>query len=206
MAWNADAADVDAVIHSGALQQVAPTAELGHRGLYLLFLALPVSSLGEVETWYTPEGRFRFGRVAEIGNYSESLRRPGETALCVEIPEGRWGHGHDFVADLDVVVDELQQAGIVPRNVRPVEAAQFFLPEVYPLYTRGWPDRWQQAMATVTGSGRVLPVGRQGLYLHCNIDHAMTTGRAAAEHLVGGGGARSWPARAARWLDVRVRD
>jgi hypothetical protein len=52
----------------------------------------------------------------------------------------------------------------------------------------------------------VLPIGRQGLFLHCNIDHCIEVAHEAVRHLLEGGDARTWTARASRFLDVRVRD
>ena len=199
--------DADVVVHSGHLRHLlqSPT-ELAHRGLYLLFLALPVGRLHPVETWYTPEARYWFGRVSEVGNYSPSMANPGETALCLEIPEGRWGAGVDFVQHVDALVEQLHQARILPPGVKPTDAQQAYVPDVYPLYRRGWRDTWRVALETVAAAGRVLPIGRQGLYLHCNIDHAMAIARTAVAHLQRGGGSQDWLKQALAWQGVQVRD
>jgi len=202
----ADTLDADAVLHSGRLADLAPDTDLQHRGLYLVFLALPTARLHPVETWYTPESRYWFGRVAEVGNYSESLRNPGETALCLEIPEGRWGRGVDFTAQTAALLEQLDHARIVPRGMRPVAVAQTFVPGVYPLYRRGWRGPWQAALRAVTSSGRVLPIGRQGLFLHCNIDHAMAIARAATEHLEHAGTGHGWVEKALMFQGLQVRD
>ena len=199
--------DADTVLHSGHLRHLAPQqAGLTHRGLYLVHLALPVARLHPVETWYTPETRYAFGRVSEVGNYSEAMANHGESALCLEIPEGRHGPGVDFLARLDELVEQLHQARILPPGVKPIDAMQSYVPDVYPLYRRGWRDGWQAALTAVAQAGRVLPIGRQGLYLHCNIDHAMAIARAAVGHVVAGGDGQGWLEQALAWQGVQVRD
>jgi hypothetical protein len=198
--------DADAVLYSGHLRDLAPEAGLRHRGLYLLFLALPVERVSAVETWYTPERRFCFGRVSELRNYSEALGNPGETVLCVEIPEGAMGPHQDFTRQVDAVCDQLREAGILRGPARPLEAHQHFLPSVYPLYERGWYDRWLGALETATTDPRVVPFGRQGLFLHSNIDHSVLMAREAVEHVCEGSRAVEWRQKALAFASLRVRD
>lgn len=203
-----DRVDADAVVYSGDLARLAAdTHGLSHRGLYLVFLALPTARLSAVDTWYAPERRFWFGRVSEVQNFTDRARRPGETVVCVEIPEGAWGPTQDFTARLPELLEQLAESGISGRDaLRPLEARQVFLPKVYPMYRRGWLAPWRRLMAQVTSTGRVLPIGRQGLFLHCNIDHCTTIAREAAEHLDRGGSTSAWAQRAEDFLDLRVRD
>ena len=195
------------VLFSGRLGDLVPTA-LEHRGVYLVFLALPVERASRAETHYCPDGRFWFGRVSELSNYSPALRRPGETVLCVEIPEGRWGRGARFDEDpkLGQLYEQLERAGIVPRGVAPLEVRQRYVPDVYPLYRRGWLDEWEAAMTRVIALGRAFPFGRQGLFLHCNIDHSVEIASAVVDHVVRGGDSTSWIERARGYLELRVRD
>ncbi|MBK6528685.1 MAG: hypothetical protein IPF99_03615 [Deltaproteobacteria bacterium] len=65
---------------------------------------------------------------------------------------------------------------------------------------------WSEAMASVASLGNVYMAGRQGLFLHCNIDHAVAIALAAAEHLSDGVAVERWVESASRWLDVKVRD
>jgi hypothetical protein len=200
----ADAPAWDRVLYSGDLDALVPGSGLEHRGLHLVFLALPVESLGETDTYYVPEERYWFGRVSIPASFSSALARPGESILCVEIPEGRWGPRHDFLGDRDELLRQLREARILPRGVEPVDALQLHVPRVYPLYRRGWRAAWEEAMHAVAGHGNIFPIGRQGLFLHCNIDHCVAISREVVAHT--GEGAGAWVRRAARWLDVRVRD
>ena len=200
-------ADADAVLYSGPLRDLAPQTGLRHRGLYLVYLALPGGPVSDTETWYTPERDLLFGRVSELGNYSKRLRIAGETTLCLEIPEGAHGPGVDFTARTDELVAQLRRAGIVPphRASTVLEVRQVFLRDVYPIYDRGWMRRWTCALDTAAGAN-VLPIGRQGLFLHCNIDHCVRIAREAAAHVARGGSARSWAEGSLEYATLRVRD
>lgn len=193
-------------LYSGDLATLAPEAGLSHRGLYLVHLDVDPSAVGAVDTWYTPEARFWFGRVSRPGMFSPTMEPDGRCVLAVEIPEGRWAPGQDFVGRVSELVAQLYDAGILRWRVSPRAVKQTFVPGVYPMYRRGWSAAWRAAMASVRARGSVLPIGRQGLFLHCNMDHAVAIAADAVEHHLRGGDAASWVAAAGRYLDLRVRD
>ncbi len=201
-----DDVDADAVVHTAPLAGARPDDAPSHRGLYLLFLALDTPSLGEVDTWYVPGDEAWFGRVSEVRNFSAELAVPGETVVCVEIPEGTWGPDQDFVTRAPEVLDQLRAAGIVAGGVRILDADQRWLAGVYPLYTRGWMRVWRRAITDLSAAGRVFAAGRQGLFLHCNIDHCMTIAGDVARHIDAGGSSAGWGATSERYLGLRVRD
>lgn len=194
------------VLWSAPLAQLVPT-ELEHRGLRLVHLALPTERLSRVDTWYVPEAHFDFGRVSELRNFSPLLGRPGETILCVELPQG--GHPPEVARsepDLPTLLEQLRAAGILPRGMEPIEVRQTWLPGVYPLYRRGWRTQWRETLDRSAALERVFPFGRQGLFLHCNLDHCAVIAAELVEHLVDGGAAAPWLARAGEFATMRVRD
>lgn len=195
------------VLFAGDIADLVEGAALEHRGLYLVYLALPAERLGPSETYYSPDPRFWFGRASELQNYSPALRRPGETILCVEIPEGAWGRGVDFASGerLRTLLDQLAEAAIVPRRAAPIEVRQRFVPGVYPLYRRGWLAEWRRTMRAAAAAGAV-PFGRQALFLHCNLDHCAAIAADAVTHVAEGRSPEAWVALAERYLDLRVRD
>lgn len=202
--------DADAILHTGHLsaaltpdQQQA--AQLDHRGLFLLWLVIPDGQPGPVDTWYTPEAQFWFGRVSEVANFVGHERGRGRV-LCVEIPQGRHAADREFTQQLDELRLQLAEAKILSRDAQVTEVVQRFLPAVYPLFRRGWLPRWRLALQQACASGRLWPAGRQGLWLHCNLDHAMASAEDAVRQVVAGGASASWPQLAERWSEVRVRD
>ena len=126
--------------------------------------------------------------------------------ICLEIPEGQWGPSRDFTLEVDEINRQLRRAGIIPEGASVGAVKQTFLPRVYPLYTRGWLSRWQAALRTVAAMNTVYPIGRQGLYLHCNIDHCVHIADECVRHLTEGGTAPAWIDSVDRFLELRVRD
>jgi UDP-galactopyranose mutase len=194
------------VLFSAYPSLLVPQAKLSYRGLYLLFLSFSGLDLGEVDTFYIPEKRFWFGRVSIPQNFSEIYKKSGETILCVEIPQAQFGTDEDFTQKLDVILTQLREAKIVSLRVHPTQIKQIFLPSVYPLYLRGWLDEWRSTMRQICEMGNVFPFGRQGLFLHCNIDHCVQQSLALAEHLAQNKTPSEWISAASQYLDVRVRD
>lgn len=195
-----------AILYSGNLADLVPDSGLEHRGLYVINMALPPDLVDNTDTWYLPESRYWFGRVSQPCQFSNRLGRSDQTILSIEIPEGRWGSNKDFLSDPDAIVSQLAEAGILRRKAQPLELRQTFIPFVYPLYRRGWTSRWLEALDKVRKLGRVLPIGRQGLFLHCNMDHCVRISQDAVEHLLSHRSAESWIDRCPEYRDLRVRD
>lgn len=197
----------DAVVYSGYLPDLVDDTELDHRGLYLLHLAFPEEIVDDtIDTWYVPEPDYWFGRVSQPENFSPELARESRSILCVEIPEGRWGRGRDFMDRLDEVTDQMAEADILEAPREPVDARQTYLPRVYPHYFRNWYDEWEDTLESVREMGDVYPVGRQGLFLHCNMDHCVSIAADAVDHLTGDQPNDGWFDRCDDYLDLRVRD
>lgn len=198
--------DASAIFYSGHLSDITETPGLSHRGLYLLYLAFPRGSIADIDTFYAPESDYWFGRVSQPEQFSGDLRHDEKQVLCVEIPEGRWGPEQSFDAQLPTICHQLQQAGILPHNAPLLAHQQLFLPRVYPMYTRGWVQQWQQAIGSLHDLPPLYPIGRQGLFLHCNMDHCVRMAQEAVLHFTEGKPAVEWHQQVHRYLDLRVRD
>lgn len=198
--------DATAIFFGGHLSDLVPTCSLTHRGLYLVYLAFPEGSVEHHDTFYVPESDYWFGRVSQIAQFSPEFVVAGKQVLCLEIPEGRWGTGMNFLENPDVLREQLCSAGILKHRVPILDAHQHFLPRVYPLYRRGWLSQWQQAMQTLQAWPHVYPIGRQGLYLHCNIDHCVQISHHAVQSFLQHECSTHWLTQTHRYLDLRVRD
>jgi len=198
--------DFGAVFFSGHLSDLVDSAPLKHRGLYLLHMSFPTGTVGEEDTFYSPEKDYWFGRVSQIERFSPDLRVSGKNILCVEIPEGRWGSQQDFTKDPQPLLEQLQKAQIIREGASLLDIKQTFIPRVYPIYRRGWFQDWKNAMQVLQEHQRIWPIGRQGLFLHCNMDHCVRISQDAVSHLLEGGNGTSWIQKADQYLDLRVRD
>ena len=194
------------LVFTGRLRDLVQDAELKHRGLYLVFLALPKGQLAEVDTWYAPESRYWFGRISQPAQFSSALGHPDHDVICIEIPEGRWGPEKDFLQEIPAVLAQLNDAGILPDGCTPTDQAQRYVQDVYPMYTRGWFHEWRRVLDKVALMQNVWPLGRQGLFLHCNMDHCVNMADQMVQEMTQGQTAEDWIRQASRYLDLRVRD
>ena len=194
------------VLFSGHLSHLAPSHGLEHRGLFILHIALPKGTVGDTDTFYLPEAQFKFGRVSQPARFSADFSDPDVDVLCAEVPQGRHADDMDFTEQADVIRSQLVEAGIIAPGVELVEIQQTFCPRVYPVYTRGWLKRWRAALAEVAALGNVFPIGRQGLFLHCNVDQCVHIADAAVQHINSGGDSAAWAKTAEQFLSLRVRD
>ncbi len=202
------ARDVDGVttVFTGHLGALAQEPALCHRGLYLLHLWVDVKDPVATDTWYVPDGQYLFGRVSQVSRFSSSHSLARGQVFCVEIPQGAWGTQQDFLARLPQVVDQLRRANILGAQDTVRDAHQTLVPDVYPLYTRGWRHAWRRAVERVGGMGPVFPVGRQGLFLHCNMDHCVEMAHAVVDHVLANSSTAAWGQQARAYLELRVRD
>lgn len=198
--------DISAVFYSGHLTDCVPSTPLKHRGLYLLHLSFPQGSIQDDDTYYTPESSYWFGRVSQLEQFSPELSTPGKQVLCVEIPEGKWGPNEDFTQRLDTLRQQLQHARILRNNAPILDSKQTFLPRVYPMYERGWLNHWHDAVASLQTYPKLFPIGRQGLFLHCNMDHCVRISHDAVQSYLHHGDALHWQNQLKQYLDLRVRD
>jgi UDP-galactopyranose mutase len=198
----------DAVVYTGHLSELVPGSRLPHRGLYILYINVEPRHLANprVDTFYLPEARYHFGRVSMPQLFERDHQTHESRTICIEIPEGNHGREANFTENLEPILAQLAHAGILKRGAKAREAHQIFLPRVYPLHRVGWLADWQAALARAARKGNFYPVGRQGLYLHCNIDHCVDMAAAVAEHIDQGNGPEGWPKRAQGFLSLRVRD
>ena len=187
--------------------------QLTWRGIRFACLHVESEPLIDGETFYFPELEFPFGRVSVPGRYTATMLPAGgtgSTVLC-EVPCGpgdRWWDCADGEL-IEACYDGLRRAGFLkPENACPLPGDfAFRLGGTYPIYYSGWEDAFEEALGLLAKqTPAVFACGKQGLYLHCNLDHAMEVGLQLAEHLVQGGLATAWHVRAQAFHALRIRD
>lgn len=201
-----DSSKYEAVLYSGHLEDIVPDFDLGHRGIYLLHIAYKKGIVPQNDTWYVPETKYWFGRVSQPSRFSKSLESQECEILCVEIPEGTWGQSKDFISVIDTITEQLLDVGILTEYSEPLEVKQTWIPKVYPMYTRGWVNLWKDALKKTAELGSIYPIGRQGLFLHCNMDHCVHIASEAIQHVLQNGTPKEWSEKCLEFVDVRVRD
>jgi len=158
---------------------------LEHRGLLLVYLVVDRPSYQPVMTHYFPGAATVLSRLSEPRHYRDGrgLDPPDRTVLCAEVPstpgDALWSAPAEDLGDL--VVDSLVREGLPPPDVSALEVRR--LAHVYPLYRVGFERHLDAIEAWATGLGRLLTLGRSGLFAPDNSHHALVMGEAAAAAL-----------------------
>ena len=171
-------------------------SSLSWRSMVLLYLELGMRTYTPYDAHYFPGADTTFSRLSEPRNYSATPVPEDATGLCLEFPCDRgdaiWEADGDALGAL--AAGQLHAAGLP----RPDPRAAFTrrLTHAYPVYAldhRAHLDILETAIDRIPG---LVTLGRQGLFAHDNVHHAMETGMTAAGCLDPGAGwdAESWAA------------
>lgn len=205
------AAPLDAL--AGSLEAFMPadvreSAErLAYRAMTLLYLTIENGPYTSFDAHYFPDGSIAFSRMSEPRNYPSSAG-PGRTGLCLELPCGR---GDDvWNAGPDALMAELERglaSTPLPVPSSTGEAWVERIPHAYPLYSIGYEKDLGALSDWLASLGCIITTGRQGLFLHDNVHHAIETGLSAADRLSGAGFDREgWLSDQARFRNHCVSD
>ncbi len=189
---------------------VPPPFDLRWRGLRILYLLTARRRPSATETYYFPESRLLIGRVSELHLYSPALNQGDLAALTIEIPcsvsDRVWSLDEARLAEH--CLGELEALEILAPAPR--EQDEFFsrrLPQVYPVYERGWRRRYDRIQARLGSIDNLFPIGRPALFLHCNIDHGIAMALRLSRFLLDGPADKSeWQALQEQFYQYRVRD
>jgi protoporphyrinogen oxidase len=178
------------------------------RGLRLVYIVTnrPVDSTGP-ESLYFPELAYPFGRISFPSRYSPEMGSLRGESLCIEMicsPGDRvWNADEQEL--LSIILPPALQAGVCSQSgIAGIFSVRF--PHVYPVYSVGWENPINAAIKALTYFDNYLPAGKMGLFLHCNIDHAMNNGILAARHIADGAGPADWRSGVSAFQKVSVRN
>ena len=180
---------------------LAAARSLTTRAMVLVYLVLDVPRYTRFDAHYLPEPFTPVTRVSEPKNYRDGAGTDptDRTVLCAELPcavgDGWWEADEDRLAA--TVTEALDAAGLPRAPVRGVHVHR--LPNVYPVYHRGYEAAFARLDAWASSLPGVLTFGRQGLFVHDNSHHALAMAWAAADALAADGSfdERAWQRRAA---------
>jgi protoporphyrinogen oxidase len=157
---------------------------LSFRGMILIYLTLEQDRFTEFDAHYFPEESIPISRLSEPKNYSGTAEPRGRTVICAELPcessSAEWEMTDNELGRM--VCDSLGRAGL-PVSVPLRNVVTRRLKHAYPVYRRGYEERFaimDRWLGEVEG---LLTLGRQGLFAHDNTHHALYMAYAAAECL-----------------------
>ena len=174
----------------------------------LVYAIVRKERIGEDHWLYFPEAEPPISRAYEPRNFDPSLAPRDCTMLCME------GTALDGTAEWALTDAELARRfcdGIASTGLlRREEIEQTFvrrLEKAYPLYRLDYADRLGRIWEALRGIGNLIPLGRQGLFLHNNMDHSIHMGQRAAEIWSEGEGAVArWHAAMPGFRNLRIVD
>jgi protoporphyrinogen oxidase len=169
-----------------------------YRAMVLVYLQLDVDQFTTTDAHYFPEAHIAMTRLSEPKNYWASAEPRGTTTLCAELPcsvdDEVWTLSDEQLADR--VVEDLARAGLALER-RPAGVIVKRLRQAYPIYTRGYEKAFAVLDAWAESLPRFLVYGRQGLFAHDNLHHALYMAYSAVDCLEGSS------FNQAKWSDYR---
>jgi protoporphyrinogen oxidase len=158
--------------------------KLQYRGMVFCYLVLETNYFTPYDAHYFPESDFIFSRMYEPKHYNASQEPRGITGLCFEIPcsygDEIWNTSEDAISDR--IVKDLEHAGL---PIQSLIKAKFIrrLPKIYPVYDLDYESRFQLVDGYLSQISGLVSLGRQGLFVHDNIHHAIEMAYRASECL-----------------------
>jgi protoporphyrinogen oxidase len=159
-------------------------AELKCRSMILVYLVLEQRRFTEFDAHYFPSSDVPITRLSEPKNYSNSTQPEDRTVLCAELPcfqsDHYWRADDDKLKDLVLV--SLEHSGI-PVTCAVRETVTRRIEHAYPVYPREYEKILYSVDQHLNRLENLITFGRQGLFVHDNIHHALSMGYAAADCL-----------------------
>ena len=161
---------------------LAAAGGLAYRAMILIYLVLGQDQFSEYDAHYFPEEHIAISRMSEPKNYSVASEPRGRTVLCAELPcavdDHTWQMSDDQLAQL--LLRCLEQCGI-PARAPVLKVATRRLRQAYPVYLRGYEEKFNRMDAYLDSLQGLLSYGRQGLFAHDNTHHALFMAYSAVE-------------------------
>jgi protoporphyrinogen oxidase len=152
------------------------------RGMILIYLVLEQERFAEYDAYYFPESNVPISRLSEPKNFTGGQGPENVTMLCAELPCSAEGPDWER-SDQDLgrmVCDALASVGLPVRApIRKVVTRR--LRHAYPIYRPGYEKDFDQLDQWISRFDSLLTFGRQGLFSHDNLHHALYMGYSAAE-------------------------
>jgi len=166
-------------------REILQSAEaIRYRAMILIYLVLEEEQFSEFDAHYFPEATIAISRLSEPKNYRGGQEPKNLTVLCAELPcapdGAEWQKSDEELGRL--VCDALDVAGI-PVRAPIKEIATRRIRQAYPIYARGYEDKFDLLDHWLARIDGLLTFGRQGLFAHDNTHHALYMAYSAVDCL-----------------------
>jgi protoporphyrinogen oxidase len=150
-------------------------------GAILVFALVRRPRLSADHWLYFPESKPGINRAYESKNFDASLVPSHQSLLCMEVTALPGDHTW-LRSDGDLAAEAVQEIGTtgLMRGEEVLETRVHRLEHAYPLYRLDYSTHLARIWEFLRGIKNLLPLGRQGLFLHNNMDHSIYMGLRAA--------------------------
>lgn len=167
--------------HQPNAPAAAARAEMRFLANFLVGIVVNKPQVTGNQWLYFPGRDTVFNRGYEPANFAEEMGAPGKSLLVLETT---CHEGDRIWRASDRQLVEKTKEGLARIGlVREDEIANTFvvrIPHTYPMYDLGYRERLARVWVYLQEFPRLLSVGRQGLFLHNNMDHSIHMGFRAA--------------------------
>lgn len=186
--------------------QVEAAGRLIYRSLVLVMVVVERPNVtGEMMVYLLDPG-FHSNRVGEQKNLDPSMIPLQQTVLCFEFcvnersPDWDLPDYHFF----SLAREDLRRLGVAEDD----EISGYFvrrLPEAYPIYDLHFHEHLTPALEALTSLDNLVPLGRQGLFIHNDIHDSMMMAIEGVKHVLSGAAKEAWQQRVKGFLSWRLR-
>jgi protoporphyrinogen oxidase len=179
--------------------------KLIYRSLILTMVVVDRANVtGEMMVYLLDPG-FHSNRIGEQKNLDPTMIPADQTVLCFEFCVNERG-GDWELPDyhyFNLAREDLERLGVVGDS----EVSACFvrrLPEAYPVYNLDFHEHLGPALAALTDLDNLVPLGRQGLFIHNDIHDSMMMAVAGVKHVLSGASREAWKAQVKAFLSWRL--
>ena len=165
------------LVHAALGQRAAELLDrcaIPFRGMAFQFLRLAKPKLLDYHWSYFADADIPFQRITEFTHFDTEMVRPGQTGLAVEVscqPGDRvWSSQDDEL--IRNTMEVLERLGLAVESEL-IGADVVRVPFAYPIQIRGFRERADALVESLSGLSNLVTLGRQGLFRYCNMDECM---------------------------------
>ncbi len=168
---------LDMIKTSDCQQDMSIRKKMFYRSLRVIYMETGDILPYRNEAFYFPEPAYLIGRVSELNKYSPDLNNlKASTILTVEVPatedDAIWNMSDEKLFNL--CKKDLMAVNILKRETKNTRLRYAHrLKNVYPVYTLNYRNLFRKKYDYLNTFKNLFLVGRNALFLHCNMDHCM---------------------------------
>ena len=175
------------LVRHADISVAAARTQMRYINNFLVCLVVNRPRVTDCQWLYFPGRDTVFNRAYEPANFHASMGAKGKSMIVFEIT-AQQGDKTDRRTDaqlLEATLRGVERVGLLTREDITASLVHR-IPRTYPFYDTRYRERLGRAWKYLERFPNLISAGRQGLFLHNNMDHSIHMGFRAAERLVEG--------------------